>query len=192
MSLDHTFAPTNGLRLAPVDRRHAPLFCLALLTVSCAMASSALACATPFAAFAVVAAAMLSLRPAVLVVTGAWLVNQAIGFGVLHYPVDGNTTLWGLVIGAAASVATLIAASVLRILPQGQTLLALALALICGYGGYEVILFTATPFLGGAGSFTAAIVARLGLLSAAWLIGLVAASEIVRLLNSARQGYSAS
>jgi hypothetical protein len=192
MSLNHTFAPTNAFRLSPVDRRHAPLFCLALLTVSCAIASFAFACATPFAAFAVVAAAMLPLRPALLVVTGAWLVNQAIGFGALHYPVDGNTILWGLVIGAAALVATLIAASVLRIRSQGQTSLALAVALICAYGGWEVTLFAATPFLGGAGGFTAAIIVHLGLLSAAWLIGLVAACEIVRLLNSARQGYSAS
>jgi hypothetical protein len=191
MSLNHSFAPTNGFRLAPVDRRYAPLFCLALLTASCAIASFALACATPFAAFAVMAAAMLPLRPALLVVTGAWLVNQAIGFGALHYPVDGNTILWGLVIGAAALVATLIAASAFRILPQGQTPLALALALICAYAGYEVTLFAAAPFLGGAGSFAVAIIVRLGLLSAAWLIGLVAASEIVRLLNSARQRYSA-
>ena len=86
--------PANGLYLAPVEHRQAPLFCFALLTVSCALASFALACATPFAAFAVIAAAMLSLRPALLVVMGAWLVNQAIGFGALHYPVDTNTMLW--------------------------------------------------------------------------------------------------
>src|SRR5215813_10173122 len=101
--------PANGLYLAPVEHRQAPLFCFALLTVSCA-----LACATPFAAFAVIAAAMLSLRPALLVVMSAWLVNQAIGFGALHYPVDTNTVLWGLAIGAAALAATAMSAVVLR------------------------------------------------------------------------------
>ena len=46
-------------RLAPVEQRYAPMFCFALLTAACALASFAFACATPFAAFAVVAAAML-------------------------------------------------------------------------------------------------------------------------------------
>src|SRR5271156_4230381 len=86
-------------RLAPVEPRLAPLFCLVLLAGACALAGFALACATPFAAFAVVAAAMLPMRPAVLVVAAAWLVNQAIGFGALGYPLDANTMLWGLAIG---------------------------------------------------------------------------------------------
>ena len=45
------------------EPRYAPLFCFALLTAACALASFAFACAAPFAAFAVVAAAMLPLRP---------------------------------------------------------------------------------------------------------------------------------
>src|ERR1700743_2319541 len=94
--------PAHGSRLAPVESRHAPLFSFGLLTVSCALASFALACATPFAAFAVVAAAMLPQRQALLVVAGAWLVNQGIGFGALHYPIDSNTLLWGAAIGIAA------------------------------------------------------------------------------------------
>ena len=128
----------NGSRLGPVEPRHAPLFCFVLLTVSCALASFALACATPFAAFAVIAAAMLPLRSALLVVTGAWLVNQGIGFGALHYPIDGNTTLWGLAIGIAALVATATSTAVLRLRRQATTPLVLALALIGSYGVYEV------------------------------------------------------
>jgi hypothetical protein len=46
-----------------------------------------------------------------------------------------------------------------------------------------LVLFGATPFLGGEGAFTAAVVARIGAQNVFWLIGLVAASEIVRLLN---------
>src|ERR1700722_19171006 len=114
MSLSLLSPSTNGFRLAPVEARHAPFFCFALLTVFCALASFALACATPFAAFAVVAAAMLPLRPALLVVTAAWLVNQAIGFGLLRYPIDTNTILWGFAIGAAALVATMASMLVLR------------------------------------------------------------------------------
>ena len=173
-------------RLAPVAPRHAPLFCFALLTASCALASLALACATPFAAFAVVAAAMLPLRQALLAVAGSWLVNQGIGFSVLHYPIDATTMLWGLVIGAAALAATPAASAALRASSRWPAPLALISAFACGYGIYELVLLAATPMLGGAASFTAAIVTKLGLTGMAWLIGLVAACEIVRLLNPAR------
>jgi hypothetical protein len=172
----------DHFRLHPVEPRYAALFCFALLTVSCALASFALACATPFAAFAVVAAAALPLRPALLVVIGAWLVNQCIGFGALHYPVDASTIAWGFVIGAAALVATGAASTVLRTLPQGRTPLMLAIALVAAYAAYELALFAATPLLGGEGAFTVAIVTRIGLTSAVWLAGLVAACEIVRLI----------
>jgi hypothetical protein len=60
-------------RLASVEPRYAPLFCFALLTMSCALAGFAFACATPFAAFAVVAAATLPLQSALLVTVAAWL-----------------------------------------------------------------------------------------------------------------------
>jgi hypothetical protein len=190
MALSLLTQPPHGARLAPVRQRYAPLFCFALLTASCALASFALACATPFAAFAVVAAAMLPLPTALLVVTGAWLVNQAIGFGVLHYPIDANTILWGFAIGIAALVATAISAAVLRALRHFHTPLALEVALIAAYGAYELALFAVTPFLGGTGAFTAAIMIRLGAISAVWLIGLVAACEIVRLLNPARRGQA--
>jgi hypothetical protein len=181
-----------SVRLAPVEHRYVTLFCFALLTMCCALASLLFACATPFAAFAVVAAAMLTLRSALLVVTGAWLVNQGLGFGLLHYPVDANTILWGFVIGLAALTATLLSTIVLRISRGGWTPVALAAALLAAYGGYELVLFAATPFLGGAGNFAAAIVARLGLLSALWLIGLVAICELVRQLNPLRRGHAVS
>ena len=196
MSLNLLSPSSDGSRLAPVEARHAPLFCFALLTISCALASFALACATPFAAFAVVAAAMLPLRPALLVVTGAWLVNQGIGFGALHYPIKTNTMLWGLAIGLAALAATAVSAGVLRSFSQSRNpatvALALALALACGYGAYELVLFAATPFLGGAGSFTAAIIGRIGFLNIIWLIGLVATCEIVRMANPYTRGHAVS
>jgi hypothetical protein len=186
MALD-ILASDTPARLAPVEQRFAALFCFALLTSACALASFAFACATPFAAFAVVAAAMLPLRSALLPVAGAWLVNQAIGFGILHYPVDANTIAWGFAIGAAALVATVMASLMLRALPRSATPVALALALLGAYVGYEIALFAATPFLGGEGAFTAAIIGRLGALSALWLVGLVAAAEIFRVALNSRQ-----
>jgi hypothetical protein len=194
MSLNLLSPSANAARLAPVEPRHAPLFCFGLLTISCALASFALACATPFAAFAVIAAAMLPLRCALLVVAGAWLVNQGIGFGALHYPIKTNTMLWGLAIGLAALAATVFSAAVLRSLSQSRTPLVFAfvLALACAYGAYELTLLAATPFLGGAGSFTTTIMSRIGSLNAAWLTGLIAACEIVRLVNPFKRGHAVS
>jgi hypothetical protein len=187
MATDMLSPHADRFRLHPVAPRLAPMFGFALLTVSCALASFALACATPFAAFSVVAAAMLPLRPALLVVTGAWLVNQCIGFGALHYPIDSSTMAWGFVIGAAALVATAASSAVLRMLPQGRTPLMLAITFVAAYAAYELVLLAATPILGGEGAFTAAIVARIGLTSAVWLAGLVAACEIVRLVDPFRR-----
>jgi len=183
----NSLSTVGFVRLAPVEPRYAPLICFALLIASCALASLALACATPFAAFAVLAAAMLPLRPALLVVAGTWLVNQGIGFGVHHYPIDASTIAWGFVIGAAALAATLVAAALLRALPQERAPLMLAVVLAGAYGAYELVLFAATPFLGGAVAFTLAIVSRLGALNVVWLIGLVAACEVIRLTNSIRR-----
>lgn len=191
MALD-ILSPADRFRLHPVEPRHAAIFCLALLTVSCALASFALACATPFAAFAVLAAATLPLRPALVVVTGAWLVNQTIGFGALQYPIDAKTIAWGFVIGAAALAATGTSIAVLRALPPSRTPLVLALTLACACAAYEVALFAATPFLGDAGAFSVAIVTRLGLLNVVWLVGLLAACEIVRLLNPFRRDRAVS
>ncbi|MGY4306885.1 hypothetical protein ACVIJ6_004128 [Bradyrhizobium sp. USDA 4369] len=182
MALDILNSPAEA-RLTPVPPRHAATFCFALLVTACALASFVFACATPFAAFAVIAAAMLPLRSALLCVLGAFLVNQGIGFGALHYPVDANTLAWGIAIGAAALGATLIARLVLQALRAAPAPLALTAALLGAYAAYELLLLAATPVLGGAASFTPAIVARLGLTSAAWLVGLVAVCEIVRLLR---------
>jgi hypothetical protein len=179
-------------RLAPVEPRYAPLFCFVLMTAACALASLAFACATPFAAFAVVAAATLPRQSALLVTAAAWLVNQGIGFGLLHYPVDASTILWGLVIGGAALAATAASMAVLRLTQRTSSAVALSAALIGAYATYELVLFAATRFLGGAGNFSTAIVGRLGLLSVLWLIGLVAVCEVVRLFNPIRRRHAAS
>jgi hypothetical protein len=186
------FRAAAAVRLRPVEPRLAPLFCLALLIGAGALASLALACATPFAAFAVVAAAMLPLRSALVVMAGAWLVNQAIGFGLLGYPGDANTVLWGIVMGAAALVATVASMLVLHALPRAGNLIALGFALMAAYAAYEIILFAAAPILGGAGDFTSMIVGRLGVLSVLWLIGLVAAGEVFRLLAALRRQQTLS
>jgi len=140
----------------------------------------------------VVAAATLPPQSALLVMVAAWLVNQGIGFGLLHYPVDASTILWGLVIGGAALAATAASMAVLRLTQRTSSAVALSAALIGAYATYELVLFAATPFLGGAGNFSTAIVGRLGLLSILWLIGIVAVCEVVQLLNPMRRRHAAS
>jgi hypothetical protein len=174
-------------QFAPIGSQHVPPFCLLLLTAACALASFAFACATPFAAFAAIAAAMLRLPAALLVVAAAWIVNQAIGFGALGYPIDLNTMLWGTAIGAAALTATVASVLVLRVVPRASRPVALGLALVAAYLAYEVVLFACTLALGGAGAFTPTIVAGLGLSNILWMIGLIAACEVVPLVAAMRR-----
>jgi hypothetical protein len=192
MSLDILRIAGATERIAPVEARLAPLFCLVLLAGGCALASLVLACATPFAAFAVIGAAMLPLPRALVAVTAAWLVNQAIGFGVLGYPHELNTLLWGVAIGLAAVLATVAAKSLLRVSPRVPTPLLLVVALVGAYAAYEVVLFAFTPLLGGAGAFTAAIVARLGILNLLWMIGLVVVCAAWRLAATLRHRLAMS
>lgn len=145
-------------RLAPTERWYSSLFCLCLLAGSCALASFGFACATPFAAFAVVAADMLPLPQALLVMTAVWIVNQSIGFAALGYPLDASTLLWGFAIGVGALAATA-EASVLVRSPIGSNQnapAALGLAFVGAYSVYEVALFAFTPLLGGSRGFYSA------------------------------------
>jgi hypothetical protein len=176
---------------APVEPGLAPLFCLVLLAGSCALASCAFACGTPFAAFAVLASSLLPLVSALLVIAGAWLVNQAIGFGALGYPLDLHTLLWGFAIGVAA----LAAAAESKILLHSQrsnSAAALGVAIFGAYAAYEVVLFAFTFFLGGTDAFKLTIIVRLGFLNLLWLIGLVAVCAAVRLLGFVSERRTAS
>lgn len=177
-------AAADSTRLNLADSRYAPLICMALLATACALASFVFACATPFAAFAVIAAAALPFRFALFAVGVAWLVNQAIGFGFLNYPWDENTILWGIVIGMAALIATAVSTLVLRAQSRTPSLVAFGSALIAAYAAYELVLFAATPALGGAGDFAVAIVGRLAILNVLWFVGLFVTCEVVRLLGT--------
>lgn len=193
MALDmSSLSLRDSARLHPIEPRYAPLFCFGLLTIACALASFAFACATPFAAFAVIAAATLPLRPALLVVVATWLVNQAIGFCALGYPYDLSTVAWGFVIGAAVLTATIAAALVLRAAASAALPIAFGVALACAYAVYELVLVAATPALGGAGDFTLAIVGRLAVLNVLWFVGLFVACEVARLFGARRRSHVVS
>jgi hypothetical protein len=132
------------------DRGNAQWFCLILLVAASISASLVFACATPFAAFAVIAAALLPLRRALLTVGAAWLVNQALGFGYLGYPWTPNAAVWGLVIGVGAVIATVVAAMVFERLARIGRFAIYPIALVASFAVYELALLAATPVLGGA------------------------------------------
>ncbi len=65
-----------------------------LLTAAGVLTTFALACATPVAAFAVLAALHMRRFAAAALMIAVWLVGQTIGFGFLHYPLTANTFAW--------------------------------------------------------------------------------------------------
>src|SRR5262249_44745068 len=146
-------------------------------------ASLVFSCATPFAAFAVFAAAVLPLRSALATIVAVWLVNQVIGFGLLGFPHDLNTVLWGLALGIAAAAATVAAAVLFQRLSQIGRSAIYPLALIASFAAYELCLAAVTPVLGGADGFGATVVGQLPFPNAVWLAGLVAVAEAARRLN---------
>jgi hypothetical protein len=171
-------------------RTEAWLLPLLLVAVS-AVSSLAFACVTPFVAFTVVAVYALPLRTALLAVIGVWLANQVVGFAFLSYPLDLDTALWGLAIGAAAMLATMLAHMMLR-LASGNVFVALVTAFVVAFAAYEAGLFLVTFALGGRGAFTPAIVGQFALLNIGWAIALVATTEMLRRAGTMRPHRAAA
>jgi hypothetical protein len=78
---------------------------IALITVGSIGFSFALACATPFAALATLAALNMPRRDLLALVGVAWLANHIIGYGFLAYPQTWDSFAWGGAIGIAALLA---------------------------------------------------------------------------------------
>ena len=79
---------------------------LALLVVAISAFSFVAACATPFAAFAAVAALTLSRGDAFRITVALWLADQIVGYAIHGYPRTPESFAWGAAIGAAALLAT--------------------------------------------------------------------------------------
>jgi hypothetical protein len=155
----------------------------AILIAACASATLVFACATPFAAFAVLAAAVLPVRQALLAVGLVFAANQAIGFGILDYPRNLNAGGWGIGMLAAAILTTAAAWAVFRRF-RGTSLYAVyPVALMTAYAVYEIVLLAMVPVLGGGEAFAVQIVGWLAFVNALWLVALIAAYELLRRLN---------
>jgi hypothetical protein len=160
-------APFRSAAVASIDA-----FLWPALLIGGSVAGTLLwACAAPFAALAVAAAATMSLPRAVLVTLGLWLANQATGFLVLGYPWTFDSIAWGFAIGATATVATLAASALLSRLPSQPAILRWAAALIGAYVAYEASSYLVALVLGGEEAFAPAIVWQLAQLNAVWAGG---------------------
>ena len=144
--------------------------------------SLVISCVTPFVALAVALAGTVRLAAALTAIIAIWLTNQFIGFVFFHFPRTPNTILWGVAIGGAALLSTLVAATVLKQAASLSAVTRLGLALLLGFALYEAGLLVAALFLGGVETFSPAIIARLGLINVVWLVGLFALNELVAVL----------
>lgn len=143
------------------ERRRGQDLLFILLIVGASLAfSRVFACATPFAALAAVATTRLQRSDMLLATMLAWAINQAVGFGLLHYPLDASTIGWGGAIGLAVAGSTFVAMNVLPSLRTRPWFP--ALALLASFAAYELVLFAATAVLpSSANAFSTVVIARL-------------------------------
>jgi hypothetical protein len=145
---------------------------LALLVVAISAFSFVAACATPFAAFAAVAALTLSRGDAFRITVALWLADQIVGYAIHGYPRTPETFAWGAAIGAAALLATWTARwMVIRL--QAAPLTRALSALLAAFAVYEAaLLAVALSGLGATESFTLGIVTRILAVNAVAFVGL--------------------
>jgi hypothetical protein len=128
-----------------------------ILTVLTVASTLAVACGTPFAALATLAALFLPRRDAFVLIAVNWLANQAIGFGLLHYPLNWDCYRGGINLGIAAllsTMAALLAQGALRnVAMSAKATGSFAAAFIT----YEGILFLTSP-AGSRADFAAPVV----------------------------------
>jgi hypothetical protein len=145
-----------------------------LLTAASVFVTLGMACATPFAALATLAALHLSRRDGLALIGIAWLADQVVGYGLLGYPRTANSVAWGVILGVGALVALLSAQALAARVRARGAVLAGAAAFVGAFVAYQAVLVAATAVLAsGAEAFSlpiAAWVLRVNLLSLAGLL----------------------
>lgn len=137
----------------PHDRKlseaRAAALWIALLTGASSLATWALACSTPFAALAALAAVHMRRQDGVLLVVVAWLASQVVGFAVLGYAHDARTIAWAFGIGAAAVLSALGAGAAARGRTARLNGVALAAGFVAAFLAYNAGLALSALVLGG-------------------------------------------
>jgi len=120
---------------------------IAVLAVASVAGSVVFACAMPFAALAAIAAFYMNRRDAFMVTGVAWIANQAVGYGFLHYPHTWDSFAWGIAIGAGAVAATALAAGIGGALNPFGRVLTVPASFAAAFAGYEIVLYAAATVL---------------------------------------------
>ena len=161
----------------------ARLIWTAILTIAAISASLALSCVTPFAALSVALAGTVGLRQSLRAVAIVWFANQFVGFVFFHFPLAANTFLWGIAIGIAALLTTIVAAIVTKYVSSSTVIMRLAIPLLASFAFYELVLLLAAVFLGSLETFRPSIVAQLAWINAASLLGMVVLNELAAVIG---------
>ena len=143
-----------------------------ILTVLTVASTLAVACGTPFAALAALAALFLPRKDAVALIAVNWLANQAIGFGLLHYPLNWDCYRGGINLGIAALLSTAAAMLAREALRSAATSVRATGSFAVAFVAYEGALFLLSP-AGSRADFAAPVV---------WYIFCVNAVALVALL----------
>jgi hypothetical protein len=137
------------------------------------------ACITPFVAFGVIAAMTLSRGEGLGLALALWLANQAVGYGLLHYPWTANSVGWGLAIGAGAVLGTVAAQGIVARLGAARSPVRVLAAFGGAFAVYELGLYAAAvSLLGGTRGFALPIVGQVLLVNAAALVGLYGLNQL--------------
>ena len=141
---------------------------LAVTTVAGSLLAS---CMMPFVAIAVMSAATLPLRSAILTVIAAWAANQLIGFTLLGFPMDAFSFRAGASL-LIASLAALLTARVI-VKPRTWSVLRIGGAFLAAVTIYETLLYGYALVAGDPAMFTPAIVALVAANDGLWCAILV-------------------
>jgi hypothetical protein len=167
-----------------------------LLTAASVFVTLGMACATPFAALATLAALHLSRRDGLALVGIAWLADQAVGYGLLGYPRTANGFAWGVILGVGAFVALVAAQALVERLRDRSPVLAGGLGFAGAFVTYQAVLVVATAVLAsGAEAFSLPIVGwvlRVNLLSLVGLLILYRLAVWIGLVTRAPLGARAT
>lgn len=141
------------------ERGGATALWIVLLTAASFASTWALACMTPFAALAAVAATQMRARDGATLMLASWGVSQAVGFGLLHYPHDPLTLAWGAALGLAALGAVGGACAALAATRPDTIAVRLAVAFVAAFVAFKAVLLVADVVLGS--PFTSTIAPKL-------------------------------
>ena len=121
-------------------RKDATLLWIVLLTAASLGSALALACATPFAALAVLAAVHMRRQPGMALMLLCWAGSQAVGFGLLGYSCTAETLGWGASMALAAVIA-LLAAERVR---ASKDWLRLGLGYVAAFIAFKAVILLAS------------------------------------------------